>query len=434
MSRRKNGFILFLIVLLCLLLLSQLMGDSPQFEPGGANMPEASGLVQPADDPALLEPVELSAVVFMAPEEFRLLQQWNEQYERAHPGRTVKLTNIAKSQAFQYFIEQAEAGASPDVLLLDNTWVGHFAARGLLAHAAAEAAVGEGRPALSQLEKMLTWNGYVWAVPRSVDPYVAVLNRPLLEQAGLETLPGDAEGWRAVHGELAEQGTDAGIGIDPHDPGALISAVWALGGEWVTGESGMIRVAPESGRALEALLGASSGAPPAAPILRATGTEEGGKWQGFAEDRWLAVVVRFSDWLLNGSGKGIVAASLFEEGAEGLWAEGTSFAVSSSSAHAAEAFEWISAMTEPDRLAALVPVTGALPPYPSALEAAEVRALPQWENAVEAAQSHRVPGAGPRLPEQLHVIRREMAALLLAETATLAEWNERLEARWAAGR
>jgi len=430
-SKRKNGFILFLILVLCLLLLSQLMGDTLQFEPGNADLPEEAGLVPPAGTAASAEPVEMNAVVFSGPEEFRLLGAWNEAYEREHPGTRVNIVNIEKRQAVRYLLEQAEAGTSPDIMLLDNLWVNYFAALGLLTHAV-EASAPERPAALPEAESRLVWNGYVWAVPRDFNPYVIVINKPLMEEAGFAELPADAAGWLEVYRGLADRGYDAGVGIDAQDPGAFIAAVLAMGGDWEAGESGMIRIEADSLPVLEALVGpADPGGDPAdlKTLLRLL-LEGANIWQQFAEKRLAAAVVPLSEWILNGPGQAAVAASLTEGGARKLWAGGTSFAVSSSSDHAAEAFAWISAMTRTERLLDLLPVTGALPSYPSALESARVRALPQWDAVGPMLQLPHALPADPLNVLKLGTLGEELETWSFGEAGEPGDWNERLERRW----
>ena len=322
MSKRKNGFILFLILVLCLILLSQLMGDTMQLEPGNSAVPEATGLMAPPDHAAAAEPVELNAVVFMSPEEAQLLQFWNRQYELEHPGTTVNIVNMAKQEALQYLLEQAEAGASPDIMLLDNLWVHYFAALGLLSHAADAASI-EGRPALPQTESRLLWNGYVWAVPRDMDPYVAAVNMTLLEAAGMPSLPEDADGWRSVYRELAKLEIDAGIGFDPEDPGALISVVRGLGGDWTFGDSGMIQIGAEGGRDLERMLGFPADEEeggPQQPMLRAVRSGDGEIWRDFGEGRYLALITPLSGWLRAGAPEAYLTAALTEGSAGKIWA------------------------------------------------------------------------------------------------------------------
>lgn len=397
MSKRKYIWITTLIILLCALLLSQVMNDATRGVIRNNGVGGQGGEL-PEELPSQEErQLELHVAVFMEADEFQLLTDWNRLHETNNPGMTFHLTNVSKAQLYSDF-KHALAGNEPDIVQLDNTWVTELAALGLLSHRAAEQL--EADRYVANVLNQLRWNGYLWAVPRDIDPYITLLNMSMLNGEDGLRIPASPADWLYEYERLAEPNGAAAppFMLDEYDPLAIVSAVWAVGGDWNAGEEKTIGLADADGLggALELLVGGSAGQPffrhsPGAPI----GADGG---------QALAAVVRLSDWLRSRSAND--ALTLHTNGDEtGLWLAGTSLAVSSRSEHAAEAFAWINAMTEQTRQLQLMRQHGKLPVFQEAYDTVDFRMLPQAERIREAMAGGRTFAADAQLLVALDSIR-----------------------------
>ncbi|MFC4599394.1 extracellular solute-binding protein [Cohnella hongkongensis] len=226
MARRKLALV-FLLLCVMVLLLSP-WADAPTSTsvpvvapPGGAALVE---------EPEQAEEVaRLTIEVALEEPEFRALSDRNDDFKSRNPGIEAELRRVAPEQAYDAFRRASELEEAADVMLFRNEWVAEFASAGHLFPADSAfvgKALGEQFEALSG---PLKWNGYLWGVPRDMDPHVLVWNSDLLrawlgEDASLPLTP---EQWEtAAAGAGAEEGGGAAwLAIDPADPFALLAWV-----------------------------------------------------------------------------------------------------------------------------------------------------------------------------------------------------------------
>lgn len=440
MSKRKNGVIFIAIVLLCMVLLTQLLGDTSNHIPSSFDNDETTGLDNDPQAAKGNDRIELTAVVFMEPEEFQLLTAWNKEFEQQHTGTTVELTNVSKQDAYQYLIDLARNGESSDIMLLDNTWVSEFAALGYLSHRTSEFSPDEnGKSRLDQALGQVKWNGYVWAIPRDVDPYVAVWNPTLFERDGKAELPDTIEQWMERHQSLISDNEQyKGIYADLDDPQAFISLIWAFGGEWSDSSEHMYTIQPSDNETvLDKLLSVETIEGKATikkPLLNLQKLTPSQSWDRFSLGEFSVMFVRASDLIRYGTDLTNVSTVLVNEAEarqnkEGLWLSGTSYAVSSETLQQEAAYAWIIMMTDMTRQLKSFDLTNKLSASISSMDTEKFRQLFHSEEIKKAVESGRAWSADPKLPGKLNLLRNVMNDLFSAEWPP-SEWNEQLQRQW----
>ncbi|HEY0827936.1 MAG TPA: extracellular solute-binding protein, partial [Bacilli bacterium] len=233
MSRKKYMMILFSILLLTLVMLTTVMDGTDVKAP--ASLPlEDNGEVDPTKID--IDPDEegkvLKVALSMEPGEFSLLQSLTYEFESTHPEIDVELENLPKSGIYRIYKRNAQLGNATDIMLLDNIWINEFAALGYLSHRIDEFFSSELQS--QQIEDVMSqvkWNGYIWGVPKDVDPYVMVWNKTRLSEVQLENPPASAKEFISINSLLRDKATNRyGLYLDPTDPYALLSLIWTAGG------------------------------------------------------------------------------------------------------------------------------------------------------------------------------------------------------------
>jgi hypothetical protein len=128
--------------------------------------------------------VHLQVVVYGSAEESEWMMEEAQIYTERHPYLRIEWITWPDTVDFETVIRHIRYDVQADLYLLDNVWVQGLAAKGLLEPVAAS---GQGSmdPAVRQL---LEWNGFAWAVPYYIEPYVVVWNRnaePIADENGL---------------------------------------------------------------------------------------------------------------------------------------------------------------------------------------------------------------------------------------------------------
>ncbi|MFC4305623.1 extracellular solute-binding protein [Cohnella boryungensis] len=177
--------------------------------------------------------------------EFAALSALNEDFAFRHPDIEVELRRIAPEEAHEIYRQAAELEEAADIMLFENEWVKAFAAAGYLLPSDAAFA---GKSLAEQFEALsgpLKWNGFLWGVPKDMDPLVLVWNTELLSAWLGEgvALPLTVEQWTAAAKAGAEAGgAQSWLAMDGHDPLALLAWMESATGErsddwWTRGSS-----------------------------------------------------------------------------------------------------------------------------------------------------------------------------------------------------
>jgi maltose-binding protein MalE len=217
---------LFIILGLSIVLLSQCTKSvkEPQKAATGTVV---TGKGTGKDPASISESKSLKVTVSMQPAEYNVLLKKTEEYMLNHEDTHVELSNAVDGYAD---LKKAnELGNGPDLMLLDNLWVNEFASLGFL-RPMDEFFTGEQQShGITTLMNQVKWNGYLWAIPKDVDPYILVWNKKIAADNKWNHAPETVEEWLAwnkalMYPELGKYG----IYFDTFDPYALLSLLSTL--------------------------------------------------------------------------------------------------------------------------------------------------------------------------------------------------------------
>jgi len=199
--------------------------DAPSPPAAAVVMPDGEALA--AIEPIITQEIShLTIEVALDEQAFNALVAQNDDFIVRHPDIIVEMNRIEPEQAYFSYKQSAQLKESADIMLLSNEWVKEFASMGYLLPVDA-AFVGKAlAEQLDALIAPLKWNGYLWGVPRDMDPYVLVWNEALLhEWLGADVvLPLTIEQWNALAAMSEQlQGIASWLMIDRNDPLALLA-------------------------------------------------------------------------------------------------------------------------------------------------------------------------------------------------------------------
>ncbi|WJH33067.1 extracellular solute-binding protein [Paenibacillus sp. CC-CFT747] len=165
----------------------------------------------------------------MTPAEFQVLQEQTAQYMQAHEGTTITLENIPGAEVYAKLKKASQMGEAPDAMLLDNAWIQEFAALGFLKPLDDRLSTEQQSQRIPSMMNQVKWNGYLWGIPRDVDPYVLIWNKKAAAEGKVEHAPLNREEmiqWNKTF--LKPEEGRYGIYFDPSDNMALVSMVTSL--------------------------------------------------------------------------------------------------------------------------------------------------------------------------------------------------------------
>lgn len=197
MLKRKNYWMLFIILLLALTSLSPTIeldtgiGSRP---PHQLQNPLAGTDTGEQEIPTLVIQVTLSG------DEFRELTRISNNYTLS-TGVQVTLSNTPTNQSLDELKEELTTGANPDIVMTAGRNIPDLATRGYLLPVDVYRSVPGSAP-LTALIPQMQWNGYDWGVPLDVDPYVLVYSKSRLSELGMTQAPRSLEQWNLLLGSL----------------------------------------------------------------------------------------------------------------------------------------------------------------------------------------------------------------------------------------
>jgi maltose-binding protein MalE len=231
--------LLFIILGLSIVLLSQCTKSVKEPKTAASNkVVEKVGKGNVVD--SKMESQTLKVTVSMQPTEFAILQKQSLDYTTTHDNIKVELNNIP--DAYTVLKKENQLGDAPDLMLLDNLWVNEFAALGFL-HPMDEFFSGEQQSqGITSLMNQVKWNGYLWAIPKDVDPYIIVWNTKTALDNKWEHAPESIDELLAWNKTMMhpEEGK-FGIYFDQTDPYAFLSLITTLSDD-TTGQSFLSKV------------------------------------------------------------------------------------------------------------------------------------------------------------------------------------------------
>ncbi|MEX2462438.1 MAG: extracellular solute-binding protein [Paenibacillaceae bacterium] len=226
MTRKRSLLLLFIILGLSIILLSQCTKSVKEPQKVAINTVVA-GNGQGKDTASISESQTLKVTVAMQPAEYSLLQKKSAEFTLNHEDIHVELNNVIDGYA--ELKKASQLGDGPDLMLLDNLWVNEFAALGLL-RPMDEFFSGEQQShGIATLMSQVKWNGFLWAIPKDVDPYILVWNKKIAEDNKWDHAPETVDEWLTWNKTLMhpEEGK-YGIYLDTTDPYALLSVLTTL--------------------------------------------------------------------------------------------------------------------------------------------------------------------------------------------------------------
>jgi ABC-type glycerol-3-phosphate transport system substrate-binding protein len=413
------------------------MGENTENTPELKNNEQVTNLSDHSDIILSTEPIHLSAVVFMKPDLFEIISGWNDEFQQMYPNTTIELTNMTYEQSYLYYKEQAKLDQSSDIMLLDNTWISEFAARGYLSYRANEFNTSEQTPTYIQALAQTEWNGHTWAVPHSIDPYIVVWNpRIVKNETGESALPESLDEWLLLQDELLLNNPHyEGIHINTDDSMAFVSLLWALHGQWSVEIDGMYTLDTDNDiDILDNLMSSASidikdGI--TKPLLHTQSTSTDEYWEMFENNQFGAMVVPLSEWMTRNTGTEAISMSLLGGNSReaGLWLSGTSYAVSSKSQHQEMAYSWITWMTNLSHQLQMMNMDNKLPVSLTTLDSNNLLSFPQPELMKKIVEKGRAWNQDPLLTLKMNVLQ-QLIKEITHDPSLINQWNTRSEQLW----
>lgn len=359
-TRKKSLLALFSILGLSLILLSQCTGSGKQ-PVAGDGEDKSAGAQKTNERLPGSTGRTLTVAVSMAADEFASLQKLSDKYMETHADIAVQMINLPAKEAYARLKKTSQLGEAPDLMLLDNAWISEFAALGFL-QPVDEYYTGE--KSSQRIEKVMNqvkWNGYMWGVPKDVDPYILVWNKKAAEELKADSGPATAEEMLSWNKRWMkpEAGT-YGIYVDPADPNAMLALLSALGGAMgeaavpttKAGEAASIKTMESFFEPQETAWDVKQYALNYPATQSAPAATNGPVWQPWdllASGKMAAMVTTISDYSRHKSA-GVAIASLPQSAGpqKGVWLGGRSYAIAARASDAKAAIEWIKEVTSPD--------------------------------------------------------------------------------------
>ena len=379
MNKRKSLIVLMLVAVLSVLLFVPLL-DTKDKNPDSLVGSEDTGVSKPGQNNEGEDHTVLNISVSLTGAEFAYLQAGSEQFMREHEGVTVNLENIAGGEQYEYLKNAGRIGDGPDLMLIDNGWVQEFSALGFLAPVSEYFTADAQSQYVPSILEQVKWNGYLWGVPKDIDPYILVWNEKKAAEGEWTKAPGSKQELMEWNKRFLKPEEDSyGVYFDTGD---YLS--------WLSLYSAFIDELPLAGQPL-----ADAARPAVVAELQqfllpqlAQGAPSGGqtqtelKWDAkqFALnyplptlewDPWtklnngqIAAMVTTVSAYRNYAGVDVELSSLPATGSGqkvASWLKGRSYCLSSRSENTAAAMEWIKSVTALQQTAKEWTETGMLP-------------------------------------------------------------------------
>lgn len=367
MNKRKGLLVLIMVLGLSVLLVVQFAGSKEKrpVKPAGT---EVEGMApQGAGEPGDAETV-LRVSVSLGTAEWNSLSALTDEFMRTHDGITVKLENVPASEQYTAWKKAGQFGTAPDLMLLDNGWVQEFAALGFLYPVSEFFTTDKQSQYLPAVLDQVKWNGYLWGVPKDIDPYILVWNRNMAEANGWKKAP--ATGAELIEWNRKLMNPDKGtygIYFDHQDYLSLLSVFTAFMDVLPDGASPLGAVdEPAFRKALHDFLVPQKEEWDSALFAAnyPARSEAWDPWTLLGEGKLAAMVTTVSEYRRH-SMYGVELSSLPMPGTgktkTGSWLKGRSYCLSSHSENTAAAMEWVKAVTGTDAESREWTDTGMLP-------------------------------------------------------------------------
>ena len=353
MTRKQSITLISLIIITCTFMVFLLLEGSPTvFQSNqdlAANNPDPSA--------ALVEDVQgkrLDIQVAVSEDAFTLLQQWTEAYQREHPDLTIVLENRAAEGLYEHYKAEARLEELADVILMDNHWIPEYAALGYLQALDPLSSAESQNEIHNDMMNQIKWNGYTWGLPQSMNPYVLVLNREVLERHAYAELSHNLTEWAEMI--QAFNPTDGAIGMymNPDDINALLALLWTPNdpAQETDGDAAYEETSP----VLDVLeqIWADMGSQ-----VQQLNAESDDPWQMLVEGKLAFYLTDWANYYQHANDN--LDVMNIPDLVQSAFLTGRSYVISSDSDLPQEAFEWITDMTSRDKQVDIMAASGWLP-------------------------------------------------------------------------
>jgi ABC-type glycerol-3-phosphate transport system substrate-binding protein len=375
-TKKKSLLIILCIIGVSALVFSQCIGTSGNGGGTAATGQDNSGLTNNGSDSTDGEKV-IKASVAMEAKEFEMFTRLAKHFSELHDGVTIQVENVPAGEAYEKWKKAGQIGEAPDLMLLDNHWVQEFAALGFLQPVGEFFSTDQQNSRISKLMNQVKWNGYIWGVPKDVDPYILAWNKKAASEIKLEQAPETADellAWNKLL--LKPEDGRLGVYLNPNDPYAFITLSSSLTSAWL----GKDKVWPDEADAqkkLESFLAPQEDAwtgksyPKNYPVPSAAWSP----WEQLSKGQIAAMITTVSAFKSQSKDGTIAMASI--PGSLGsekpVWLKGRSFTVSSRTPYAKLLMDWIKEMTTPEMEIKFWEDSGMLPAQIPAYSLAPLR-------------------------------------------------------------
>ncbi|GAK39674.1 hypothetical protein TCA2_2163 [Paenibacillus sp. TCA20] len=278
-------------------------------------------------------------------------------------GSDIEVHNMEETDAseeYEAIRKSFVLGDSADITLLNNRYVRLFAMQGYLRPITGNDLNGMAADPFPQVMTVNEWNGYRWAVPLDIDPYLyAEARSDNATSPPLQSMSTD-EDWMNRMTTWAET-DDKPFFLDVEDPLAFAS--------WLEFR-GIIRQTEELFNAAEQNEQLQSRMQELEILLPYIETDF--KDSASGQLNWTSGIVKLSDMLPEYRGE-LTEYINNDVETQALTVTGRSFALSSRTGQTELATEWIKAMTSPESVQDWFEETGNLPIYRSLYDELEMR-------------------------------------------------------------
>lgn len=358
--KRRNHWILFVILLLSLTILSPSL-DISRDPVTDENDQSTDPLYRPAPpDPQEQQPLKIA--VSMQEQEFAVFQRLAVEIGN-RIGSDIEVHNMEETDAseeYEAIRKSFVLGDSADITLLNNRYVRLFAMQGYLRPITGNDLNGMAADPFPQVIAVNEWNGYRWAVPLDIDPYLyAEARSDNTTSPPLQSMSTD-EDWMNRMTTWAET-DDKPFFLDVEDPLAFAS--------WLEFR-GIIRQTEELFNPAEQNEQLQSRMQELEILLPYIETDF--KDSASGQLNWTSGIVKLSDMLPEYRGE-LTEYINNDVETQALTVTGRSFALSSRTGQTELATEWIKAMTSPESVQDWFEETGNLPIYRSLYDELEMR-------------------------------------------------------------
>ncbi len=431
-TRKKSLIVLFIILGLSILLISRVMG--PGGSPKAGSVSGKDLFAKNADGLSDSEEQIIHFAVSLKPEEYAALEKWVGDYS-AH-GVKVELTNLPLEEAYDVLKQASQLGEAPDIMLLNNAWVNEFAALGYLKPVDELLDSDPQAQRLSAVMNQVKWNGYIWGIPKDVDPYILAWNKQKAEEIQAEEPPQTAEEllqWNSQFMNPDEK--KYGVYYHPGDPYALLSLLSALGVPSIDGVNPLAKLDdPETLKALETFFNPRN-ASWDANLLQMNfplPSKDWDPWKQLTEGNLAAMITTVSDFKRNENDQiALSALPMVAEGERqtGTWLKGRSYAVSSRPGNEAAVNDLLRELTSLNTEMKLWGEAKVLPAHVAAYSTPELRNDPSYRSYTWLLEQGNLLPVQIDSAKRLNALAAEMGMMYRGEQP-LSEFAAKAAALW----